>query len=245
MLDGIKEYLFLVVDNDSSGILTNCVSASCANAVSRGILNSSVMVIKFSFMRNNHEINRYQDNNQLNFKLIRLYDPEELKKKLINWKGEANNYQYQESKNPAVAFDIVPLDQKHLTEDWLNKRKICNLRSRHLRNLETMCERYVARTKTFFSDEIFLQYLATQLPLVQQNKDQYPESIKEWAETRSMSNGAAYNELKMMYESSGIVIMRAHAIWHKYVDLINSLETEEDLKSIYARIETELIHGER
>ena len=245
MLDGIKEYLFLVVDNDSSGILTKCVSASCANAVSKGALNTSTMVVKFSFMRNNHDINRYQDNAEINYKLVRLYDPDELKKKLVNWKGEANNYQYQESKNPSTTFDIVELDQKYLTEEWLNKRNLCNLRARHLRNLETMCERYVARTKTFFSDEIFLQYLSTQLPLVKSQTNDYPDSIKEWAEIRSLTPQSAYNELKMIYESTGITMMRAHAIWHKYVDLINNLDTEEDLKGIYAKIETELIHGER
>ncbi len=245
MLDGIKEYLFLVVDNDSSGVLTSCVSMSCANAVSKGIINSSTMVIKFSFMRSNHDINRYQDDIKLNFQLVRLYDPELLKKKPTNWEGEANNYQYLESTNPAKTFDLVPLDKKFLSSEWLNKRRIANIRSRHIRNLETICERYVGRVKTFFSDELFLQYLSTQLPLVDQTTNKYPESIMEWAEIRSIDPSAAFNELKMMYESTGISMMRTHAIWHKYVDLINTLETEDDLKSIYVRLETELIHGER
>jgi len=45
MLDGIKQYLYLIVDRETNLILTRCQNASTANAVSRGFLNSTVMVI--------------------------------------------------------------------------------------------------------------------------------------------------------------------------------------------------------
>jgi hypothetical protein len=236
--------LFLVIDNNSSGILTRCVSASCANAVSKGILNSSTMVVKFPFMRNNHDINRYQDDPRLNFKLVRLYDPEKVQQTPSNWGGESNDYQFMESKDNKP-FDLVFFDKKYITDDWIKKRKISNLRANHIRNLETICERYMARLKNFVADEIFMTYLSDQLNLSDHKTQTYPASIKEYAEISNMTPAGAFNELKMTYDSTGISIMRIHAIWNKYVDEINSFEKEEDIQNIYQRIETELIHGER
>lgn len=245
MFNGIKEYLFLVVDNDTNGILTNCVSASVANAVSSGLVNASTMIIKFSFIRNNHPVTRYQEDVRLNYKLVKLYDMSKLDNKPAGWGGESNNFQYYQSSESNKPFDLIDLDKEIITADWIKKRKIANLRSKYIRNLESTCERYLGRLKKFVSDEVFFQYLSSQLPLVNIEKNQYPNSIIEYAEIANLTPFSAYQELKMIYDSTGISHMRIHAVWNKYVDEINTFETEEDVQNIYQRIETELIHGER
>jgi hypothetical protein len=73
MLDGIKQYLYLVVDRETNLILTRCQNASIANAVSRGFLNSSIMVIYYPFLNIKGGINEYSENKNISYKLIRKY----------------------------------------------------------------------------------------------------------------------------------------------------------------------------
>lgn len=243
MYNGFKEYLFLVVDNYSNGVLTKCVSASCANAVTRGMLNTTTMVIKFPFMKTNHNINRYQDDVRLNYKLVKPFSINNSKIKPPDPDGEANNFSYYETENADKPFDLIDLEKKFINADWIQRRKLANFRSQHLRNLEAICERHMARLKSFVSDEAFFIYLSTQLPLV--NGSNYPSSIREWADIYGISYESAHDELQMIFESTGISVMRVNAIWTKYVDLINSLSSEEEILDLYQKIETELMHGER
>ncbi len=240
MYNGFKEYLFLVVDNQTNGILTRCISASCANAVAKGILNSTVMVIKFPFFRNDHAINRYQDDIRINFKLVKPYSKDKEEIKPLDPDSEANNFQYALSENSHRPFDLIDLDKKYITKEWIDRRKLSNLRSKHIRNLEAICERHLARFKSFVSDEIFYNYIGSQLT-------QYNTSpaIQEWADIYGISYQAAHDELKMHYESVGIATVRINAIWLKYVDYINTKYLDQELVDLYRNVETELVHGQR
>lgn len=89
---------------------------------------------------------------------------------------------------------------------------------------------------------MFYQYLGKQLSQV--NGSYYPPSIVEWAEINDLPLEDAYQELKMSYESAGIIIMRINAVWRKYVNLINSITEEEyNASDITAQFEAALRFG--
>jgi hypothetical protein len=242
MLNEFKEYLFLVVDHETKGVLTKCASASIANSVSKGILNSSAMAVNFPYFRNNHSVNNYHLDTSLNYKLVRA-----IKLEFSNLQpptSDAQMYEIVEKTNSGRNFDLVELES--VNEAWLEKRKLANYRSEKIKLLESVCERYMTRLKKFTADDLFFQYLTTQFPLVNIEKNKFPPSIIEWAEIQNISPISAYQELKMDYESTNISIMRIHAIWNKYVDKINDLKLNDLTESyVFSLLETELRDGQK
>jgi len=232
MLNGIRLYLFLVVDQETKGILTKCSSMAAAIAVSKGILNSSPMLVRYPYL--NHKVNQYHTDTQLNYKLVRPSN------NLSNMPSEVNVYETVEKNNSNKLFELVSID---VDERWLEKRKLANFRSEKIEYLETTCERYMSRIKNFTGDELFFHYIGKELDLVDVESNHYPGSIIEWAEINSVSNKAAYYELKMLYESMGITMVRVHAIWSKYVDRINKITTQEEFEQL-SKFELEFRFGE-
>jgi len=234
MLNGLKQYLFLVVDQETKGILARCSSANVANAVSQGITNSSPMTIYFQFA--NHNINKYQDDTTLNYKLQRAYVDE------IGMDSETNVAEPVKVDRITESFivsEFVP------PEGWISKREIANFRSKRFRDLENICDRYISRVKTFCGDELLYQYLGKELDKVSDNY--YPASIIEWADLAELTVDEAYQELRMNYESVGITLMRIHALWRKYVFKVNALNAEEEFLNlgIIKSFDTELKFGAR
>lgn len=232
MLNGIKLYLFLVVDQETKGILTKCSSMATAIAVSKGILNSSPMLVRYPYL--NHNVNQYNTDIKINYKLVKP------SRSLLNMPSEVNVYETVEKSSSNRLFELVSIDAD---PEWLEKRKLANFRSEKIEYLETTCERYMSRIKNFTGDELFFQYIGKELELVNVENNQYPNSIIEWAEINAVSNKAAYYELKMLYESMGITMVRVHAIWSKYVEKINNMFTQEEFDDL-AKFELELRFGE-
>jgi hypothetical protein len=232
MLNGIKLYLFLVVDQETKGILTKCSSMAAATAVSKGILNSSPMLVRYPYL--NHKVNQYNTDIQINYKLIGAHP--------ISLASEVNVYEISDPNGSNKPFDLVNIS---VDGAWLEKRKLANFRSNKIEYLETLCERYVSRIKNFTGDELFFQYIGKELDLVNIENNQYPGSIIEWAEINSVSNNAAYYELKMLYDSMGITMVRVHAIWTKYVEKINNLYTKEEFDKLSnAKLQSVFLFGE-
>lgn len=232
MLNGIKLYLFLVVDQETKGILTKCSSMAAAIAVSKGILNSSPMLVRYPYL--NHKVNQYHTDIQINYKLVRPSN------NLSNMPSEVNVYETVDNSISNKLFELVSID---VDDNWLEKRKLANFRSKKIEYLETTCERYMSRVKNFAGDELFFQYIGKELDLVNVESNRYPGSIIEWAEINSVSNKAAYYELKMLYESMGITMVRVHAIWTKYIDRINKISTQAEFEQL-SKFELDFRFGE-
>jgi len=246
MLDGIKQYLYLVVDQETYGVLTRCRSSNIANAVCKGIPNSSAMVIHYPYMGLKHGINGYEKSTVDNFKLIRKNISFKFSNASIN-DTEANVCEHTDQTPSGRIFDLVDFPQNLKTHEWEEKRKLANFRAEKIGNLETRCERYMSRVKQFSGDTLMLDYLSVQLREVDIEKNYYPHSIVEWSQINSVSPEAAYYELKMYYDSLSISIFRIHAIWTKYVKILNSINNEDQLSenSVFLNLESDLKFGER
>jgi hypothetical protein len=245
MLAGTKSYLYLIIDQASKGVITYSHSASISNAVSKGIMNSSCMMIHFPFLVSKHDINRYLEDLSLNYKLVKKHDPAFSNYKFMD--SEMNVAESTEFIQSGKTFDLVPMDQTSLTDEWLEKRRLGNFRVINIRSLEMNCDRYLSRFKQFSADDMLFPYITEQINLVDTDRNIYPNSIVEWANINSMTPRAAFNELKMKKDSMDISIMRIHALWTKYVEKFNSVSTPKEVAALelFGHLESELKFGEK
>jgi len=233
MLDGFKQYLFLVVDQETKGILTKCSSMNTANAVSKGILNSSPMLVPYPFMSLKHEIINYRNNVSINYKLIK-----NINYPLSIMDSEINVYDTVVNPISKTMFDLIKIDN---SDDWTKKRSLANFRSEKMEILENICERYISRVKNFPGDDLFFHYIGLELSKEKSN------SIKEWAEMNEITEDAARQELTMMYDSTGIILIRIQAVWNRYVNIINNMSDFKTFEEnqIISKIESELKFGKK
>lgn len=243
MLDAVKQYLFLVVDQETFGVVTRCPTISIANAVSKGILNTSPMVVFYPYTSISGGINAYRDDLKLNYQLVRRGS------KIVNTgyiASECNVAKIVEETPSKRFFDLVEYPKELLSQDWYAKRHLANIRADALMVLEQRCERYLSRSKHFIGDEIFLQFLGKELDLCDPKTVSYTPAIQEWADINNRQVDSAYQELKMHYESSSISVMRIHALWNKYVEIINSKKEKSEMEdALFFQLESEFRFGSR
>lgn len=229
MLDGIKQYLYLVVDRETNLILTRCQNASTANAVCRGFLNSTIMVINRPDFFNNDKMQKYHNDSQITFKLT-----------TNDFTGisslEANVGEKVANSNNRYDF----IEQIKLDQIWLDKRNLANIRSKIFSIIEAKIERYLARYTLYVGDSVLYQYLAQEFGKCDVKNNCYSESILEYSNIMSMSPSEAFNDLKMKYDSFCLTSIRYAAIWEKTVIAINTMKTYSDINYFYADLEAEL-----
>jgi len=229
MLDGIKQYLYLVVDRETNLILTRCQNASTANAVSRGFLNSTIMVINRPDFFNNDKMQKYHDNSQITFKLT-TNDFSGISSLEANVGEKVANSNYN--------FNFI--EQTIVEQSWTDKRKLANVRSKIFSIIEAKIERYLARYTLFVGDSVLYQYLAQEFGKCDVKNNCYSESILEYSNIMSMLPSEAFNDLKMKYDSFCLTSVRYAAIWEKAVIAINTMKTYSDINYFYADLEAEL-----
>jgi hypothetical protein len=225
MLDGIKQYLYLVVDRETNLILTRCQNATTANAVSRGFLNSTVMVINRPDFFQDDRMRSYHTNNQISFKLT-----------ISNFSGISSleSNVGEKSYSETHYFDFVECDIEN--QEWKEKRKLANTRSKIFSIIESKIERYLARYMSFVAEMIVFQHLSQEFH--NNDSDIYSDAIIEYSKILSLTPTEAFNDLKMKYDSYCLTSIRYFAIWEKSILSINSQTKYTNL--IYADLEAEL-----
>lgn len=233
MTDPIKQYLYLVVDRQSNYIISICSSPSIANAVSDGFLNSTVMVIYWPYLTfENKNLKKHGLDYQINFKLIRLAT------KPVNERSTEVNVAEPSAKTfMNLRYDLVEVIEP--TEDWISMRRLANTRLYLITYLERAIERYMIKHQTFSQDSLFYPILHNELHKTNSS------SFREYAEISGMSEKETISHLKNKLESMSIYVFRMKAFWEKYVDYINSIQSETDINDILRLIEVELLGGDR
>lgn len=243
MLESFKQYLYLVVDQGHYGVLARCRSLPIAHALAKGMTNSSPMVIQYNFIGTDNVINNYGLDPEINLTLVRSGSKTTNSTYTL---GECNLAKLVDQTRNGKLFDLVKMPTEQVTTEWIEKRRLANLRSVFLETAEEKCERYMSRSKLFSGDEIFLQYVSKELTVSDPEKNIFSNGIKEWALINNISNDEAYNHLYMLWESTGINVLRINAVWHKYCDIINTLTTKENLVTcVTIDLESELRSGPR
>jgi hypothetical protein len=229
MLDGIKHYLYLVVDRETNLVLTRCRNASTANAVSRGFLNSTVMVINRPDFFHNEKMKGYQKTDQVTFKLT-----------IKNFSGISSlESNVGEKANTGTQYFNF-IEETIIDQKWKNKRSLANKRSEIFSNIESKIERYLARYSLFVGDSILYQHLSQEFNRCKIDEGYYSESIVEYSKILSMTASEAYHDLKMKYDSFCLTTIRYSAIWEKAILKVNSIIDYSNINYFYFDVEAEL-----
>lgn len=241
MIEGLKNYIFLIIDQENKGLLDYTYSASISNAVTKGISNSSVMLVPIANF-DKSILENYSNNFRNNYKLVRKDITVHTNSKMMT--SECNVCEITKDIASNKTFDLHPLS---VSDTWIEKRKLTAFRVSKLKILETTCDRYLTRFKTFTGDSFFQQYIGKQLDISDVENEKFSPAIIEWAEINNLSSKAAYYDLKMKYDSAGISTVRVNAIWNKYSDMINSVKDKQEFEKldIISRVEIEFRFGDK
>jgi hypothetical protein len=229
MLDGIKHYLYLVVDRETNRILTRCLNASTANAVSRGFLNSAIMVINRPDFFYDEKMKEYHKNNEITFKLT-----------IKHFSGVASLESNAGEKTTIGNEHFNFIEDTSVDYDWNNKRLLANTRSEIFSNIESKIERYLARYSSFVGNSILDQHLSQEFNKCNVDENYYSEAIIEYSKILSMAPREAFIDLKMKYDSFCTIIIRYAAIWEKNILKINSTTDYSNKGQLYLDVEAEL-----
>ena len=241
MLEGTKYYIYLIIDQENKGVLGYAYSASVANAVAKGTMNSSVMLVPMASF-DKSIIEDYNNNFKNNYKLVRKINSTFSNSRMMT--SEGNVCEISKSLPENKSFDLHPLS---VSELWLKKRKLTAFKINKLKILETICDRYLSRLKTFTGDTFFFQYIGKALDECDIKSKSFSPAIIEWSEINNISDVEAYYDLKMQYDSAGIAVMRINAVWNKYSEMINLITNKQDFEEldIFSKAETEVRFGEK
>lgn len=204
-----SKYKIFLVDNESFLILCEVSSVPIANALSLGLLNTTVMVVNID--------QDYSDD--LVFRLLQTVTVQKI--------GEGN-----------AAFISKDLDKKKRhaielfdspSERFLERKKLSKVRRTGIQNLERGCQRYLARLHDFFADTDFYSALIKELDICDPANNFYTEALIDYSKILRQDVSTTYKELKMMYDSYSASVFKMHALWRKYVDKINLLSDPREI----------------
>ena len=211
-----KGDLQLVVDQANFGILTHVSGFAVANAVSAGIQNTSIMNVLI-LDRPEFSRRQYRMSESDNLILVRKF----VNKAFTYIPCDGNVALAVPSTSNSRMFDVEVM--QNISHEWMERRKLANIRAEGFTNLEQKIERYMCRVKMFSGDEIFIPFMAREL-----ERDVSP-AIIEWAEIQGITEMEARADLEIRVKTTQYVVSKFNAVWEKYVKKINNLYTSADI----------------
>lgn len=144
-------------------------------------------------------------------------------------------------KKPLMLLEgkFTELPEHLITEKYLQQRELATLRALYINSLEVYFKGYMARTQITIDDSVY-SFMHQELQTSDPKTDTYANGIIEYAAISDISNESAYQELKLFLDSVGLIKLRNMAWYNKYVRIINSLTTREQMKAAFAKIYNEI-----
>lgn len=122
-----------------------------------------------------------------------------------------------------------------VTEKFLANKEVAKLRALYINSLEVYLKIQLVRVN-IFNDENVITHIHREVAQSDPKAGSYSAGIHEYANISEISPDSAYNELKLMLDSIGLVKLRNMAWYRKYVNTINTLNTREDMKLAFSKI---------
>jgi len=162
---------------------------------------------------------------------------------MVNGGAMAMN-KYFKPDNPTYNFDfndlsvnyqistkgILNLPIEFITKEWEDYRKLILFKSYFLDLWEFKFRENLNRVNDFFGLPNMMPFLTEQLSLCDPRNNYYTNAILEWSEIQEISAAAAYQELKIRQEGYGLVYLRCHALYSKYVRKISTAQDNDEVK---------------
>lgn len=135
---------------------------------------------------------------------------------------------------------IDSLPNNFLTGQWIAQRTLFQHKKYHLKLWEYKVRLAINKNNDFFGNSNVMAFLTEQLSKCRPEQDYYTPAIEEWADIQEVSPTAAYQELQLRKESYGLVYLRSHAIYHRYVRKISMAESFNQIEHHYNEAITDL-----
>jgi hypothetical protein len=197
--------IFIIIDRDTHGIICSTDDMFLARSVTSGIPSgdSTKVIGKWGIW--NSLINDAKYNRTFDFNDIRLH--------------------YQLVSREGV---VVTLNEDLVTPEWIEKRKKIILRLKWIKNFQDLVHSATIKASEYFGLYNFEGFLVSQLNQSNPATGYFTPAIREWAEIQDVSEFDAWQELTIRSNHYGLVYMRNHAIYLKYLRKINQLETADE-----------------
>ena len=209
-----------VVDMETFGILCSCDNAAVANAISSGIINSTVMTVHLhrEDLKLAEELSKKyrQDFN----KCIALAKDTAMTAK-FNGPGLSYKPINEDTKTLFSLREIVPEDLPR----WVNKKKLADLKRHILTEVYSYCSRYLAKEYNHINTEMMITFANE---VMQDTNPTENLKLLLWAELTQQTPDYALSELKFIKSNYEFSHLKAEAAWRSLVKEV----TEADLYNI-------------
>lgn len=195
---------YIVVDMETEGILCESITPSIAQAVSLGFMNSTIKVLPGSFPRFAELYEKYSFN-------------------------QSDTYYTHQN------MQVKEMNPNIVNDKWIASKKLAHLRNNFHTAWEARCKQFLQnRNHDFHTLGVFDGYLWNQIEKCNPTVGYYTQAIHEWASISETLPETAFQELKMKSESIALQYIRNHAVYQRYVYLINKEKTEKEMRRVFA-----------
>lgn len=205
---------FIVIDQLTNGILCESITPTVAHSVSLGVINTTVKILANS----------------------------------LPWLSSDYEYNFNDMKSHYQLFikkmTIVPLLQELVNEQYLEFRNLALIRNIAHMRWEVKCKQFLQdKNHDYHNIGILNSFLCNQLDKCDPKNNYYTDAIHEWATIMDVDAFVAYQELKIKTESIGTQYLRNHAIYQKYVRLINKCTEKTEIDRVIQDGQDYLVSG--
>ena len=193
------ENMYAVIDVKTNIILSFPKSYTAAECVTQGLLDTKAIMIPTSLSKVGNEIKSYN-----------------LEKDFLKLDISENSW-------------ISKVSDHLINFDLQKKRKIARLRSIYIYSLEQRFLKIQNIRSIIHFDEHVYANLLDDIKKSEPMTDTYSQGIVEYANIQAISPKTAYQEIKFMLDSSGLIKIRNYAWFKHYVKRFNALTTRKDL----------------
>ena len=194
-----REFTHLVVDIETGLILIGVASASCASAVTLGLLNSMQFSLPVQFLEKRGNRNRFDFNKDL-YQLI-------------------------------LGVEIRRFPKRLARKGLMRKRRLAKLRAEYISALEIYFEQELHRVAEYMPEHL-AAYIHSELDYCDPARSHFTRPIEEYAALQEIEVQAAYQELQLKLQSSGMVRLRNYALYEKYMMRMNTCESAPELDAV-------------
>ena len=198
-----EDSIYLVLDDETRLVYARVPSASVANAVTLGILNSCVLMMPVELPHLRDQWDAYDFGKDL--------------------------YQEELAIGRGPRFRKFP--EELIREDLLRNRELVAKRAAYIHGLEIRCKSLLVRVMEYMPENLSA-FLHDELRNCEPSSNLFAKSIEEYADLSGIDPAAAYQELQLKLRSSGLVSLRAYALQQKFVMKVNACETEQDFAKV-------------
>jgi hypothetical protein len=226
----------LFIDTETTGILIASERLPVLHALSHGMINTSVMTVDSrAFPKDELLFLREQQFRSVKppfLKLVRQIKTQFSPSSFVTFEKDNSLSHPMYSTKKFVPQNLAR---------WAERQRLCIVRARYLTEIETYCQRLVYESSAFFDVAGLDLSLREALDKSDPSVDVFHPHILSWASLRNTTPREAYSHLRLLIDGYRLNCMRSHALWEKYIEIINDITTDDRFSEIISEFERDVL----